>query len=104
MTWVAQVFFLLGLFFGIIGNIGVLRFPDIYTRLHASSKCGTTTAVSVLVGCMIASGLTHMTAKILVITLFFVITSPVASHIIGGCAWQREILPWRRSRTPKEDE
>jgi len=98
VIWVVQVLMALGLFFGVMGNIGVMRFPDIYTRLHASSKCGTTSVFSILLACMLLRGFSPMTGKILVITLFFLITAPVASHIIGRCAWQRGVFPWRRRR------
>ena len=77
------------------GNIGVLRFPDVYTRLHASSKCSTTSVLSIFIACMLISGFKPITGKILVITFFFFITSPVTAHIIGRHAWKSGIMPWR---------
>lgn len=98
MSWIACGFIGLGLFFGIMGNVGVLRFPDVYTRIHAACKCSTTSVLSILVGCMLLEGFTPMTARILVITLFFLITSPVAGHIVGRSAWARGLAVWRRPR------
>lgn len=69
--WVVQIFLGMGIFFGILGNIGVLKFPDIYTRLQASSKCSVTSVFSILIACMLLEGLTPMTGRVLVITLFF---------------------------------
>lgn len=97
MSWVALVFFGLGAVFSIMGNLGVLIFPDVYTRLQASSTCSTTSVFSILVGCMIVAGLTPMTGKILVITLFFFITNPISAHIVARYAWECGIVPWRRS-------
>jgi len=97
MIWVALVFFVLGAVFSIMGNLGVLVFPDVYTRLQASSTCSTTSVFSVFVACMVIAGITPMTGKIVVITLFFIVTSPIASHIIARYAWESEIVPWRRS-------
>ena len=97
MIWVALVFFVLGAVFSIMGNLGVLVFPDVYTRLQASSTCSTTSVFSIFIACMVIAGLTPMTGKIVVITLFFIITSPIASHIIARYAWESEIVPWRRS-------
>jgi multicomponent Na+:H+ antiporter subunit G len=97
MTWVALVFFGLGAVFSIMGNLGVLIFPDVYTRLQASSTCSTTSVFSILVGCMIVAGLTPMTGKIFVITLFFFVTNPISAHIIARYAWESGIVPWRRS-------
>jgi multicomponent Na+:H+ antiporter subunit G len=102
MTWVVQALMALGLFFAVMGNLGVFRFPDIYTRLHASSKCGTTSVFSILLGCMLLEGLSAMTGKIVAISVFFLITTPVASHVIGRCAWQRNVLPWRKQRSRSE--
>jgi multicomponent Na+:H+ antiporter subunit G len=96
-----QFFLLLGILFGIIGNIGILLFPDVYTRLQASSTCGTTSIFSILVAGMIHSGLTAMTGKLLAITLFFLVSSPIAAHIIARYAWREGILPWKKKRIPK---
>ncbi len=96
-TVIALTFFGLGVVFSLMGNIGVLIFPDVYTRLQASSTCSTTSVFSVLVGCMVLSGLTPMTGRLAVITLFFFVTNPISSHIVARYAWESEIVPWRRS-------
>ena len=97
MSWPALVFFGLGVVFAVMGNLGVLIFPDVYTRLQASSTCTTTSILSILVGCMIFAGISAMTGKILVITLFFFVTNPIASHIIARYAYESGSIPWRRS-------
>ena len=97
MNWPAAVFLILGAIFGIIGNLGVLILPDVYTRLQASSTASTTSAFSVMVACMFLLGWQPMTGKVAVIALFFFVTSPIAAHIIARYAWQREVVPWRRS-------
>lgn len=97
MNIAALVFLVLGAIFGVMGNLGVLVFPDVYTRLQASSTCSTTSVFSVFVACMIVSGFQPMTGKLAVIALFFFITNPISSHIIARYAWQSEIVPWRRS-------
>ena len=96
MIWLVAGFFGLGIFFAVVGNIGVLRFPDVYTRIHASSKCSTTAVISVIIACLILKGLSAMSLRILVIAFFFLLTAPVTSHIIGRRAWKRGVLPWRK--------
>ena len=96
--WAAAVFMALGILFAVVGNIGVLKFPDVYTRLHASSKCSTTTVISVLIGCVLLAGFTITSGRILVIMLFFLLTGPVTAHIIGRRAWKRGLLPWRTKK------
>jgi len=93
-----QLFLVLGIIFAVIGNIGVLFLPDVYTRLQASSTCTTTSVFSFFIAGMIDAGLSPLTGKILVITLFFVVSSPVSGHIIGRFAWQKGAVPWRRVR------
>jgi multicomponent Na+:H+ antiporter subunit G len=94
------LFAVLGVFFGIVGNLGVLRFPDVYTRLHSSAKCSTTTVLSVFIACLLLEGFNPLSGRILVIALFFLLTGPVAAHIIGRLAWKRGVAPWRRRRLP----
>jgi multicomponent Na+:H+ antiporter subunit G len=103
MIWVAMLFLVLGVIFGLMGNLGVLVFPDVYTRLQASSTCSTTSVFSVFVTCMIVSGFSPMTGKIAVIALFFVATSPIASHIIARFAWEQGVVAWRRSYGERQD-
>lgn len=75
-----------GAAFSMIGGIGILRMPDIYTRMHAASLTDTLGAILILGGLMIQGGLTLVTAK-LVLTLFFLLfTSPVATHALAAAA------------------
>ena len=97
MTIAACFFFFLGVLFNIMGNIGVLLFPDVYTRLQASSTCTTTSVFSFLIGAILLAGWGPMTGRLLVITLFFFITNPVSAHIIARFAWLNGMVPWRRS-------
>jgi multicomponent Na+:H+ antiporter subunit G len=103
MISVVYAFLVLGLFFGVLGNIGVLLFPDVYTRLQASSKCSVTSLLSILIALMLLKGFTPMTVRILVITVFFLVSTPVASHIIGRRAWEEGIISWRRERPNREE-
>ena len=67
LSWVCL---LGGAIFLLIGAIGVLRFPDFYTRLHAVSICDTLGAGLVLVGLMLQGGLSLVTVKLLLIFYF----------------------------------
>ena len=97
MNITAAVFFGLGVIFNIMGNVGVLIFPDVYTRLQASSTCSTTSVLSFFIGCMFLVGWGPMFGRLLAITLFFFITSPISAHIIARFAWQNGVIAWRRS-------
>ncbi|MFQ3620449.1 MAG: monovalent cation/H(+) antiporter subunit G [Spirochaetales bacterium] len=97
-------FLILGAVFNLMGLVGILLFPDPYTRLQASSTCSTTAVISIFIAVMLEAGFSPITGKVLVITLFFFISSPVSAHIIARYAWQTGIVPWRKLRKlePKE--
>lgn len=96
MIWVAYGFFVLGLFFLTFGVIGLIRFPDLYTRIHPAGKAGTAGVLSIFIGLMIYSGFTALTLRLVLITLFILITSPVASHVITRGALESGIKPWQK--------
>ncbi|OGC25337.1 hypothetical protein A2291_02910 [candidate division WOR-1 bacterium RIFOXYB2_FULL_42_35] len=94
MIIVADVFFALGMLFISFGVIGIMRFPDVYTRLHPAGKAGTGGVLSIFIGLMIYSGLSHFSWRIFLIAVFILITSPVASHAIARGALESGIKPW----------
>lgn len=95
--WAAAVFLIFAAVFNLAGGLGVLVFPDVYTRLQVSALSSTTATISVFIASMIIEGFSPMTGKILVITFFFFISSPVSAHIIARYAWNREMVPWRKT-------
>lgn len=79
-----------GLFFCAIGVLGVLRMPDIYTRLHASGKVATLGLFGLLMGAVFLMPATFL--KILALGLFVLLTSPVATHVIAVSEYRRKEL------------
>jgi multicomponent Na+:H+ antiporter subunit G len=75
-----------GGFFIFIGGVGMLRFPDLFTRLHAASVTDTMGAGLTLVGLMLQSGLTLVTLKLFLILLFLFFTGPTAGHALAKAA------------------
>ena len=94
---IVQAFIVLGFVFALLGHLGVLVFPDVYTRLQASSTCTTTSVVSFFIAAMVESGLSVTTGKIVVISVFFLVSNPVSAHIVARYAWNSGIIPWSRS-------
>ena len=100
---IGWVFMGLGVVFAVFGNLGVLFLPDVYTRLQASSTCGTTATLSIMIGSILLVDFGPMTGKIIVIALFFLVSSPVSSHIIARYAWKKLMVPWRTAdRVPTD--
>lgn len=86
-----------GSFFAITGGIGVLRLPDVFTRLHASGMTDTMGAGLILTGLMLQAVPSLATVKLLLILAFLWMTSPVATHAVAHAALKRGIEPLRAS-------
>ena len=70
----------------LIGGIGALRFPDLFTRMHAASVTDSIGAILVIGGIMLQAGLTLATIKLVAILLFLLLTSPTASNALAAAA------------------
>jgi multicomponent Na+:H+ antiporter subunit G len=82
-----------GALFSVIGGIGMLRMPDFYTRMHAASITDTAGMILMLAGLMLQAGLTLVTAKLVFVMLFLLITSPTATHALARAALEDGIEP-----------
>ncbi len=82
-----------GAIFLLIGAIGVLRFPDFYTRLHAVSVCDTLGAGLVLIGLMLQGGFSLVTVKLLLMFYFMMFSGPTAVHALAQAALQSKLKP-----------
>ncbi len=74
---------LLGGFFALIAAIGVLRLPDVLMRMHASTKAGILGSSLILIACAIHLHETEITARVVAIIVFLMLTSPIGAHMIG---------------------
>lgn len=83
---ISALFLLTGGLFGVLGGIGLLRFPDFYSRLHAAGVTETSCALLIITGLAIQSGLSLLTIKLLLILLFLLFTAPTASHALARAA------------------
>lgn len=79
-----------GVFFFAVGVVGLMRFPDVYTRLHATTKCDTLGAGLMLIGLML-QGSPTVAVKLLIIIILLWITNPTAAHVIARAALCCEI-------------
>lgn len=100
----ATVFFLaIGIFFTVVGAIGLVRFPDFYTRLHAAGLTDTLGAEMITFGLAFqAAKMEDWTglAKLFVVGLFLFLTSPTATHALANAAFTAGLRP---KGAPQED-
>lgn len=81
------LFLLGGCFFFMVGTVGLVRLPEAFSRMHATTKCDTLGAGLILVAMMIHTGIQIITIKLFVILIFIWITNPTAAHIISKAAY-----------------
>lgn len=93
-----QILFLsIGIFFFFVGTIGLLRLPDVYTRLHAATKCDTLGLGMILVGIILYEGATLASVKIIFIIGFVFLTNPTAAHAIARAAYKHGTELWGKN-------
>ena len=101
MEYAAYFFIVVGQVFFLGTSIGLLRFPDFYTRMHAAGKGDTLSTVLILFGCIFAvfsqGDLTFLLSlKILLIINFVFIGSPTATHAMMDVGDRAGAKPWKR--------
>jgi len=90
-----------GLFFLFVGTVGLLRLPDVFNRLHATTKCDTLGAGLILLSLALQSSAAVGT-RLILLALFILITNPTAAHCIAKAAYKTGITPVL-SRRPSDD-
>ena len=88
---VGMAFIWLGIAFDFLGVLGLLRLPDVYTRLQAATKCVTFGSAGLLFGVFILKGFTSFGFKVLLGIAFIFLTSPIAAHAIARAAHRSRI-------------
>ncbi len=81
-----SVLLLAGALFAFVAALGILRFPDLYTRMHAASKAGTVGSGLLLLAAGVESGDVAVFVRALAGFVFFILTAPVAAHLLARAA------------------
>jgi len=97
MIYIAVVLLLIGSVFSAVAALGILRFPDVYTRLHAASKAGPLGAGIILLAVGFASGDWAIAIRCVLGLVFLVVTSPVSAHLLARAALQSGVSPDART-------
>lgn len=101
---VAYVLLGIGSACALIGAMGIVRFPDVYNRLHANTVVVVGGAILTMLGAGILGGLSVFTLKALVIAAFLFLTNPVGAHAIARAAHRSGVKLWKRSVVDKLEE
>ncbi len=88
---------LMGSFFLVVGAIGLVRFPDVYTRIHAASVTDTGGAAFILMGLFVQAIFVFdnpiAAIKLFLIAFFMLLTGPTASHALAKSALMSGLMP-----------
>jgi len=101
---IGYILITVGILFDIFGCIGLVRFPDVYNRLQASTKCVTLGTILLLVGVAFCGGIGPISTKAIICAVFILITSPTAAHAIAKGSYASKIPLWEKSVVDKYAE
>jgi len=100
---ISSILLIAGVFFGISGALGLFKFPDFFTRVHAASVTDSISAILIIGGLLLQTSFDLNTGKLLFILIFLMITSPTASHALAKSARHGGLLTLaERKEKPQE--
>jgi len=91
----AQLLILFGCIFILAAALGLLRFPDFYTRLHATTKLVALGGLGIFVGAAVLFAPFGLMPRVLVIAAFFFLTAPLSGYMIARSGYLRGLKPYR---------
>jgi multicomponent Na+:H+ antiporter subunit G len=86
ISLLSAVFLLAGALFSFIASLGLLRLPDLFSRMHAASKAGTAGSGLVLIAAALHAGAWDVWVKCIAVIVFFVLTTPLSAHLLAKAA------------------
>lgn len=97
VTAIVILLYLLGAFFNLAAVVGIIRLPDLYCRLHSSSKSTTLGSLLILLGLALQEfqiGQTPVGIKMLLIAVLVLIVTPIGSHALARAAYKYGVPLW----------
>jgi len=88
---------IIGVLFDLSGCVGLVRLPDVYNRIQASTKCVVLGTTLILLGAMVWMASPHVWVKGIICILFILITSSTAAHALARAAHRSGVELWHRS-------
>ncbi len=94
LTYLGYFFIVLGAIFLFLGGLGIVRMPDIYSRLQAGTKASTLGAMSLIFGVGLLEP--QWLVKSIVIIVFIGLSNPISSHALARGSYRHKIKPWSK--------
>lgn len=102
-TILTIAFVIAGIFFLLIGSIGIVRLPGFYSRTHSTSKSDTLGLLLVITGFIIYEGWHLNSIKLFLILLFIALTNPIGSHALARAAYETGLKPFKEKKSESEN-
>ncbi len=84
-----------GALFVLSGGVGLLRFPDFYTRIHAAGVTESAGSGLIILGLLLRAETWGTSVRLLIIVLFIALTSPTAAHVLANAARRDGVPVWQ---------
>lgn len=104
IDFIGIAFIVAGLGFDFFGCLGLIRLPDVYNRLQASTKCVTLGTCSIMFGTFLILGFTAGGVKALLCMVFLILTAPVSAHALARGAHRSGVKLWEKSVIDRYEE
>lgn len=103
MDIASALFLLIGSFLCISGGVGILRFPDFFTRMHAVGVTETLATAMILIGLLLQNSDIMVNIKLVIILLMTLFISPTASHALANAAMRNDQLLEKDNKPDSEE-
>lgn len=100
---ISSLLLLAGVFFGLSGAVGLFKFPDFFTKVHAASVTDSIATILIVGGLILQTSFDLVTAKLVFIMLFLMITSPTASHALAKSARHGGLLTLAETQKQQQE-
>ncbi len=97
MNWLAAFLLVAGALFSLLAAVGILRMPDLFNRMHTSTKSGTMGVGCILIAAAVYCRDFGTALTAILIFVFFLLTAPVAAHMIARAAYFTGVPLWKKS-------
>ncbi|MEX0345069.1 MAG: monovalent cation/H(+) antiporter subunit G [Rhizobiaceae bacterium] len=96
-NYIAGLLMIVGAAFALVASVGLLRLPDVYSRMHAASKAGTLGSGVMLLALAVVADDIAIITRALAGILFFLLTAPIAAHLLAKAAYAAGYQLWESS-------
>lgn len=96
-NYLAGILIVIGASFTLVASIGILRLPDVYSRMHSASKVGTLGSGLMLIAIAVIAADVATTTRALAGVVFFLLTAPISAHLLAKAAYAVGYRLWDKS-------